>query len=209
MPVYEQLQSRDELDGDSDQLTFLNGVTKCATTNRSAASSGASFLTGTQPPKSQRPLFRGISVVRSVSSPMGRGAPGRQFFKISASVSRCLILARSACSSFCSGVHSLALMLFAYLIDPAAQGCRPHIHRCADIGNRTIVVKHHAGSTQLELAGVGLRFFMEPPEWANHIALKRCSGSLGQFRAEFHLHLNHHSLSANSHARCTASCRAF
>jgi len=52
MRVHEHLQSTDKLDGDSDQITFLNGVTKRATTNGSAASPGSSFLTGTQPPKS-------------------------------------------------------------------------------------------------------------------------------------------------------------
>jgi hypothetical protein len=25
---------------------------------------------------------------------------------------------------------------------------------------------------------------MEPPDWANHIALKRCPGSLGQFKEQ-------------------------
>ena len=39
--------SQVELDGDSDQITFLNGVTERATTNGSAVSPGSSFLTGT------------------------------------------------------------------------------------------------------------------------------------------------------------------
>ena len=42
-------------DGDSDQITFLNGVTRGATTAGSAASPGPGFLTGIMPPKSCRP----------------------------------------------------------------------------------------------------------------------------------------------------------
>src|SRR5262245_29841340 len=56
------LQSPEVLDGDSDQIKFLNGVTKRATTNGSAASPGSGFLTGTEPPKSRRPLSSGVSV---------------------------------------------------------------------------------------------------------------------------------------------------
>jgi len=44
-------------------ITFLNGVTKRATNNGSAASPGSGFLTGTQPPKSRRPLSSSVSVV--------------------------------------------------------------------------------------------------------------------------------------------------
>ncbi|VVO54381.1 hypothetical protein PS893_00455 [Pseudomonas fluorescens] len=51
------------LDGDSDQLTSLNGVTKRATTIGSAASPGSDFLTGTRPSKSRRPLSSGVRVV--------------------------------------------------------------------------------------------------------------------------------------------------
>ncbi|OHQ52996.1 hypothetical protein HMPREF2615_09775 [Pseudomonas aeruginosa] len=57
------LQLQEMLDGDSDQIAFLNGVTKRATTNGSAASHGPGFLTGTQPPKSRRLLSSGISLV--------------------------------------------------------------------------------------------------------------------------------------------------
>lgn len=57
------LHSLDVLDGDSDQITFLNGVTKRATTHGSAASPGSGFLTGIEPPKSRRPLSSAVSVV--------------------------------------------------------------------------------------------------------------------------------------------------
>src|SRR5881275_1526808 len=40
-------------DGDSDQITFLNGVTRSATTAGSAASPGPGFLTGTYASKKQ------------------------------------------------------------------------------------------------------------------------------------------------------------
>src|SRR4030095_5254903 len=40
-------------DGDSDQVTFLNGVTRGATTAGSAASPGPGFLTGTYASKKQ------------------------------------------------------------------------------------------------------------------------------------------------------------
>src|SRR5258708_4611510 len=45
-------------DGDSDQITFLNGVTQCATTAGSAASPGPGFLTGTYASKKQAAIVQ-------------------------------------------------------------------------------------------------------------------------------------------------------
>src|SRR6266700_1653874 len=45
-------------DGDSDQITFLNGVTRSATTAGSAASPGPGFLTGTYASKKQAATVR-------------------------------------------------------------------------------------------------------------------------------------------------------
>jgi hypothetical protein len=43
-------------DGDSDQINFLNRVTRGAITAGSAIFPGPGFSTGTKPPKSKRPL---------------------------------------------------------------------------------------------------------------------------------------------------------
>lgn len=102
-----------------------NGVTKRATTNGSAASPGSGFLTGTQPPKKQTTTVQRCQCSGCVSNPMGRGAPGRRFFKMSRSSSRRRIWARSRRISLLASNSSLAC--FSDLSEaqplPICRGC--------------------------------------------------------------------------------------
>ena len=68
-------------DGDSDQITFLNGVTQGATTVGSAASPGPGFLTGTDASKIiAASVRRRFSIGTAGFYPWGRGQAAKAVF---------------------------------------------------------------------------------------------------------------------------------